>query len=123
MGGREVLPSASAGSATTATNTAQIILMDESLKPLSMLFDVALEYNANLKTLMTTTFVPGLVSLGSVFFLGAGNATALLLFNLSMIAGLVNAVWPALQNLDETVTGEGPAPVTQAAEEEVRHVR
>jgi Cu2+-exporting ATPase len=89
------------GASSLATDTAQMILMDESLKQLAKLFEVAREYDANLKTLMTTTFVPGLVSLGSVFFLGAGNATALLLFNLSMIAGLVNAIWPAMQNLEE----------------------
>jgi hypothetical protein len=46
---------------------------------------------------MGTTFGPGLVSLASVFLLGAGNGTALALFNLSMVAGLVNGIWPALQ--------------------------
>jgi heavy metal translocating P-type ATPase len=89
------------GASSLATNTAQIILMDETLRQLSQLFQVAREYDANLKTLMTTTFVPGLASLACVFFLGTGNALALTLFNASMIAGLVNAIWPALQNLDE----------------------
>jgi Cu2+-exporting ATPase len=89
------------GASSLATNTAQIILMDESLRQLPHVFEIAGEYDANLKTLMTTTFVPGFASLAGVFLLGTGNGVALTLFNLSMIAGLVNAIWPALKNLDD----------------------
>jgi len=90
------------GASTLATDTAQVILMDESLRQLARLFEIAAEYDANLRTLVSTTFGPGLVSLASVFLLGAGNGTALGLFNLSMIAGLVNGIWPALrQQADE----------------------
>jgi heavy metal translocating P-type ATPase len=89
------------GASTLATDTAQIILMDESLRQLAQLFEIGNEYNANLKTLMSTTFGPGLISLAAVFLLGAGNATALTLFNLSMIAGLVNGIWPALLQQEE----------------------
>ncbi len=85
------------GASTLATDTAQMILMDESLRQLAQIFEIGAEYNANLKTLMSTTFGPGLISLASVFLLGAGNGTALTLFNLSMIAGVVNGIWPALQ--------------------------
>jgi heavy metal translocating P-type ATPase len=89
------------GASTLATDTAQIILMDESLRQVARLFEIGVEYNANLRTLISTTFGPGLISLASVFLLGAGNGTALGLFNLSMIAGLVNGIWPALQRQDE----------------------
>jgi hypothetical protein len=75
--------------------------MDESMRQLARLFEIGTEYNANLRTLMSTTFGPGLISLASVFLLGAGNGTALGLFNISMIAGLVNGIWPALQQQDE----------------------
>ena len=54
----------------------QIILMDESLKQLAQLFEIAGEYDANLKKLMATTFIPGFLSLAGVFLLGTGNATA-----------------------------------------------
>jgi P-type E1-E2 ATPase len=91
------------GASTLATDTAQIILMDESLRQLAQLFEIGAEYNANLRTLMSTTFGPGLISLAAVFLLGAGNGTALGLFNLSMVAGLVNGIWPALQQQDELV--------------------
>lgn len=99
------------GASSLATDTAQIILMDETLRQLPHVFDVAAEYDRNTKTLMATTFVPGLASLGGVFLLGTGNALALGLFNLSMIAGLVNAIWPALQNIDEPAEVKMPRPM------------
>jgi hypothetical protein len=71
------------------------------MRQLARLFEIGTEYNANLRNLMSTTFGPGLISLASVFLLGAGNGTALGLFNLSMMAGLVNGIWPALQQQDE----------------------
>jgi Cu2+-exporting ATPase len=101
------------GASSLATNTAQIVLMDESLKQLSHVFELAHDYDANLRTLLTTTFLPGLVSMAGVFFLGWGPAVALLLFNVSMVAGLLNAVWPALQNLDMPAA---PAPAVAGAD-------
>lgn len=105
------------GASTLATDTAQIILMDESLRQVARLFEIGVEYNANLRTLMSTTFGPGLVSLASVFLLGAGNGTALGLFNLSMIAGLVNGIWPALQQQDE-IAAQHQTPAIPAAKGE-----
>ncbi len=101
------------GASSLATNTAQIILMDETLRQLPKVFEVAGDYNSNLKTLMATTFVPGAVSLTGVFLLGTGTTTALVLFNLSMIAGLMNAIWPALQNLDEAALPIVAGPVIE----------
>jgi len=106
------------GASTLATDTAQIILMDESLRQLAELFEIATEYNANLKTLMSTTFGPGLISLVSVFLLGAGNATALALFNLSMIAGLVNGIWPALRQQADEIAVQQRHPMIPEPKEE-----
>jgi Cu2+-exporting ATPase len=87
------------GASSLAMNTAQIILMDQSLRQLVHVFELAYDYDANLRTLLMTTFLPGVASMAGVFILGAGPGIALLFFNLSMIAGLLNAVWPAVQNL------------------------
>jgi len=99
------------GASSLATNTAQIVLMDESLRRLTHLFELARDYESNLRTLLMTTFIPGMASMAGVFFLGTRAAAALALFNLSMIAGLLNAVWPALQNLNAP-----PAPDSISAE-------
>ncbi|HEX4138435.1 MAG TPA: heavy metal translocating P-type ATPase [Bryobacteraceae bacterium] len=105
------------GASTLATDTAQVILMDESLRQLAQLFEIGIEYNANLKTLMSTTFGPGLISLASVFLLGAGNGTALGLFNLSMIAGLVNGILPALRQQDEIAAQQRHAALPEPEKE------
>ena len=103
------------GASSLATNTAQIILMDEGLGKLPELFEVAADYDRNLRTLMYSTAGPGLVSLAGIFLLGTGTGTALALFNLSMIAGLVNGIWPALKQQQELAhaqeerTESGPA--------------
>ena len=47
------------GASSLATNTAQIVLMDESLRHLSRFFDLARDYETNLRTLLMTTFLPG----------------------------------------------------------------
>jgi P-type E1-E2 ATPase len=97
------------GASSLATNTAQIILMDESLKQLPQLFEVAGEYDSNLKSLLSITFVPGMASLFGVFFLGFGNPAALLLFNFSMLAGLVNSMFPALVQQESAAHDVPPA--------------
>jgi Cu2+-exporting ATPase len=89
------------GASSLATNTAQIILMDQGLGKLPELFEVAAENDTNLRTLMATTFGPGAVSLAGIFFFGTGIGTALAFFNLSMLAGLVNGIWPALRQQRE----------------------
>ena len=100
------------GASSLATNTAQIVLMDESLRQLGQLFQVARDYESNLKTLLRTTFLPGIASLAGVFLLGTGTGTALILFNMSMVAALVNAVWPALREWeDASADGENSKPV------------
>jgi hypothetical protein len=89
------------------------------LKQLPQLFDVAGEYDSNLKTLLSITFVPGMASLFGVFFLGFGNPAALLLFNFSMLAGLVNSMFPALVQQEsaaqELPSGDGSPDPSQAS--------
>ncbi len=88
------------GASSLAANSAQVVLMSESLRQLSAFFEMARGYRSSLRTLLMTTFIPGVASLGGIFLFGTGNTVALGLFNMSMIAGLVNAAWPALHNLE-----------------------
>jgi len=93
-------------------NAADVILMDGSLRQLPAFFEGARGYRNSLRTLLATTFIPGFVSAAGVLVLGTGNTLALGLFNLSMIAAVVNAVWPALHHLDPPAPArpEGPNP-------------
>ncbi|MGH8549755.1 MAG: heavy metal translocating P-type ATPase [Methylococcales bacterium] len=82
------------GGAAAATETAQIIMMDQSLKRLDEVFDLARTFDTNIKTCWITTLVPGLLCAGGVFFLGFGIFSSVILYNLSLVAGVGNAMLP-----------------------------
>ena len=90
------------GASALATNTAQIVLMNSNLEQLTQLFELGTDFDANVKTTLFTTFAPGLLSLGGIFFLGTGIHAAVLLFNCSMIAGFLTGMSPALKGPPST---------------------
>jgi len=85
------------GASTAATDTAQIILTDESLQELDAVFDLAQRFAANQRISYLTTFGPGLFCLGGVFFLRFQILSAMIWYNVSLMAGLTNALLPALR--------------------------
>jgi Cu2+-exporting ATPase len=89
------------GASTIATDNAQIILMDESLSQLDYLLNLADSMDANMRRNLTASIVPGIVIIGGVFFLNFGIVTATLIYNLGLLAGLVNTSLP-LKDLKNT---------------------
>jgi len=83
------------GASTMAMDAAQIILMDESLNQLDEVFDLAAQYEANLHTSLATTFGPGLICIGGVFFWHFGILSATLGYSCSLVGGVANALLPA----------------------------
>lgn len=86
------------GASTIATDTAQVILMDESLKKLPYLFDLSNHLNKNMKVGFTTAIIPGVICIGGVYFFHMGVVAAGLLYNLSLVTGVSNAMLPKIQN-------------------------
>ena len=86
------------GASSIATDTAQIVLMDGSLTHLSDLFQLAQDLNANLERTLALTVGPGLVCVGGIFFLHFGILSSVLLFNLSLLACVTNAMLPLIQS-------------------------
>ncbi len=86
------------GASTAATDTAQIILMDGTLTNLNLLFDIASDFELNMDNNLKTSVIPGIICLGGVFFLNFGLFTGMIIYNLSLLAGLVNAMIPLLQH-------------------------
>lgn len=82
------------GASTAATDTAQIILTDESLQELDTVFTLAQRFAANQRIGYLTTFGPGLFCLGGVFFFKFQILSAMVWYNFSLIAGLTNALLP-----------------------------
>lgn len=86
------------GASTIATDTAQIVLMDGSLSHLNYLLQLAQDLNANLERTLALTVGPGLVCIGGVFFFHFGILSSVLLFNLSLLASVTNALLPQFQH-------------------------
>ena len=86
------------GASTIATDTAQIILMDESLQRLPLLFDLAKSLDRNLQTGFRTGAAQGILCVCGIYFFNIGVLPAGLLYNLSLGINLRNAMWPKLKN-------------------------
>ena len=84
------------GASTIATDTAQIIFMDGSLKSLGQLFAIASELDSNMKGNLWATIIPSVVTIGGAFFLHFGVLSAIWLYNVGLLAGVANAMRPML---------------------------
>lgn len=85
------------GAATIATDTAQIIFMDQSLEQLLHMLDLTEDFEANMKTNTLATIIPGVICIGGIFFLNFGILVGCILFDLGLSVGLVNSMLPLLQ--------------------------
>lgn len=86
------------GASTIATDTAQIILMDESLNQLVRLFELAEEFDANVKTSFGTLLVSTMIGMGGAMFLHFGLLHTILLSHAALMAGIVNATRPFVKH-------------------------
>lgn len=92
------------GATTVAMDTAQVVLMDATLEQLPLLFQLADEMSHNLKTTQALAIVPNLGIWAGVFFFHLGILGASLIFEVSLWAGIANAMRPLLtyQENDQT---------------------
>lgn len=85
------------GASTIATDTAQIILMDESIRHLSTLFELGDDFTANMKINFASIIVPSVVGIGGAFFLNFGLIQSIVLNQIGFAAGVGNAMLPFLR--------------------------
>jgi Cu2+-exporting ATPase len=86
------------GATTIATDTAQIVLMDASLNQLAHLFEIAQDFEHNMRGNLITTLVPGIFCIGGVFFLHLGIVSAVMIYNVGLAAGVTNAMLPMVKH-------------------------
>jgi len=82
------------GSANVALDTAGIILMEQNLDRLEVLFDLAAEMERYRQRGYYATLVPGAAGAAGVLFFGMGLPAALLLDMFGIGAALGTAMWP-----------------------------
>jgi Cu2+-exporting ATPase len=85
------------GASTVATDSAQVILMDQTITKLDHFFELAQDFDTNQKTGLATTLVPGVLCVGGIFFLHFGILSAMIFYNISAIAGIGNALLPLIK--------------------------
>ncbi|MEM7179587.1 MAG: heavy metal translocating P-type ATPase [Spirochaetota bacterium] len=82
------------GSSKLATDTAQIILMDESLRQLPFLFELSNSLEKNIKVNFITTMIPGFMCIGGVYLFHIGALAATLIKQSFLAIGLANSMLP-----------------------------
>lgn len=91
------------GASTAATDTAQVVLMDASLHQLPFLFDLAAQFDTNMRTGFMCLLVPTVIGIGGVFLFQFGLIHTMVLTTVGLTAGVVNAMKPWIQHKQEIV--------------------
>lgn len=84
------------GASTIATDTAQIVLMTESLNQLPLLFDLGDQFGEHMRTNLMSCILPAAFTVGGVFFLHFGIVAAILSNQASLLLGVGNSIHPML---------------------------
>lgn len=86
------------GATTIATDTAQVVLMDESLRELDTLFSLGKEYSMNMRTNFTLSTVPNVLTAFGALFLGWTLVPVIVITQLNIPIALYNSIRPLLEN-------------------------
>lgn len=76
------------GASTVATDTAQVIMMDGSLKQLNQLFDIAHDFKSNMNTTFGTVLAPMFLGMAGVLFFHFGLVHTIIINQVSLLAGV-----------------------------------
>jgi Cu2+-exporting ATPase len=93
------------GASTVATDTAQVILLDENLSQLNCLFDLVAKFNTSIKTGFALLLLTMGVGMGGVLLFGFGINQIVMLNYTGVFAGAGNALWP-LVNAEKRGLGD-----------------
>lgn len=82
------------GASTAATDTAQIILMDQSLNQLCTLFDLSREFSNTLERSFLFSLIPITLGIGGVYLAGLQVADIVILKEVCSLLSLGNVIYP-----------------------------
>ncbi len=90
------------GASTIATDTAQVILMDKQLDQLLQLIDLAKQLESNLDKTLISGIIPSATIVVGVFAMHLSLPFAIGCYMAGMTAGVGNAMWPIIKQLQNT---------------------
>lgn len=82
------------GATTLATDVAQIVLMDGSLRQIPLLFELTDEFAANMRTNFIATVAPSIIGIAGTLLFGWGVPVCMLLVQVSIPVALYNTLQP-----------------------------
>ena len=85
------------GASTAATDTAQVVLLDEGLGRLGDLFAIADDFNKTLTTSFVLSIVPGVLNIGGAFFLHFGFMHSVICNQIGFWASIGSSMRPTLE--------------------------
>ncbi len=89
------------GATTAATDTAQVVMMDGTLRQLPALLTLTQDFAANLNRTLAAALVPSFFVVGGIFLLNFGMLAAIVGYNVSLVASVGSALLPAPKGDDE----------------------
>ena len=84
------------GASSVATDTANILFMDGTLRNLDKVFELADEFRMNTSNALMLAFIPGVLNIASVFLFHTGIYFALGLYYITLPIGIANSFLPIL---------------------------
>ena len=94
------------GATSAATDTAQIVLMDESLHQLPFLLKLSHEFDSNMRAGLIAAIVPGVFTIAGAYLIHLGITASLMIWNLSLFANIGIAMKPLLDHQEANETTE-----------------
>lgn len=101
------------GATTIATDMAEIVFMNGTLKQLPELFHLADEFAANMRTNMLASVLPGAIGIAGTLLFGWGMGICVLLAQGSTPVGVYNAIKPMLDERKHLATLTADKPNTR----------
>ena len=89
------------GATTIATDMAEIVFMDGTLRQLPDLFELADDFAANMRTNVWAAVLPGALGIAGTLLFGWGMTICVLLTQGSTPIGIYNSIKPLLANKSE----------------------
>lgn len=103
------------GASTAATDTAQILFMDGTLRNLPRLFEMVDEFEESMRRNIVFGFGPGVFTIAGVLFFKFGVAAAMAVQYISIFGELVNVFWPLAKHQQTLPEADRPGSLENLA--------
>lgn len=92
------------GASTAAVESAQVVFRERSLEALPEMFDIAKEFQKNMRDTFYTVTYPGVIGIGGVFLAGFTVSSAFLMYLFSTLSGMTVSQLPFLRREEKDST-------------------